>query len=75
MKIGDDEISKEFREKFDRNLTEFQSIVTKTLESYSGSPKQYADKMQQSFNEVDYFTLADAMILHVEMKDAAISQV
>lgn len=73
--MGDDEISKEFRDRFDRNLTEFQSIVTKTLESYSRSPKHYTVKMQQSFNEVDYFTLADAMILHVEMKDAAISQV
>jgi len=73
-KMGDDEISKKFRDDLHQNFKEFQLKITQTLELLSQQSKEYNDKMQESLNRAEYFGLGGLMRLHQKTRNETISQ-
>lgn len=73
--MGDAVISNSFREKLSQNLSSFESSLLKALETLNHRQNQFANLMQNSLDQVDYFQSDDFANLHRRVKNEAMSQV
>lgn len=73
--MGADEISYRFRAKLEKDLNNLQSIVSQTADYYNQCLNQYGQKVQESLNQIEYFSTGDFLHLHQNAKNAAISEV
>lgn len=75
LKMGDDEIAKNGREKLDQRLNKLQTEIIQALDFFHHSAKFYQDEMQTSLNEVEYFNPEEFLRAHIEIRNKAILQV
>lgn len=73
--MGDDDISKEARDKLTKNMDTLHSALTKTFEIYDDCQNHYRNSMQMSLDRVEFYQQGDFIILHQNTKNEAISQV
>lgn len=73
--MGDEAISNGFRAKLEQDLNEYQSLMSITLEAYHLCVQHYADKMQASLNEIEFYSPLEFTKLHQNMKSRAFLQV
>ncbi|XP_031639340.1 atlastin-like [Contarinia nasturtii] len=73
-KMGDDEISRDRREKLKSDLNALKDSLAKTLESYTRALQSYSDSMHGSLNGVQYFSHGDYVGVHQNKKNAAVNQ-
>lgn len=74
--MGDEEISKSFRENLVQYLEGFRSALTKSLEFYTESTNEYKSTMQNQLSQKDsYFELGELMSIHQNAKQTVITQV
>lgn len=75
-KMGDDDISRDFRQKLDRDVENFHFALNSTLNFYNESLNLYSDSMQKSLDEHEtFFKSTQLMELNEETKKIAVSQV
>lgn len=74
QKMGDD-IPMNSREELEQDLNDFQLSMSQTLDSFNQWANYYGNKMQESLNDVEYFSLGDLAILHHTIKSEAVSEV
>lgn len=74
-KLGDEDISKSFREKLTQNLENFHSGLSKTLDRFNERQNHYINSMQSSLDQVEYLRQDDFMKHHQRVKNEALSQV
>lgn len=73
--MDDDEVSKGSREKLERNLSDFQRLLSVALDSYIHCTQNYSESMLKSLNENEYFSQGDFMTLHRNSKNEIIREV
>lgn len=74
--MGDDDISKRFREHLNRNSDNLRLSINKTYYFYDKFVNLYKKSMGKSLSEVEaYFKLAKIIEIHTQTKYSTISQV
>lgn len=74
--MGDDDISRDFRQKLDRDIENFHFALNSTLNFYNESLNLYSDSMQESLDEHEtFFQSTQLMEIHQKTMKNSISQV
>lgn len=74
--MGDEDISKRFRENLEHDLQEFHTLLLKLAELYKECRNQYSSSMHESLNQVESYSNENELIkLHQEKKKSAIDKV
>ncbi|XP_031636890.1 atlastin-like [Contarinia nasturtii] len=73
-KMGDDDISRDLRERLKNGLNTLKDTLAKTLESYTHALQSYSDTMHRSLGEVQYYSHGDFIGVHQKAKNAAVNQ-
>lgn len=75
-KMGDDEISKSARDKFEQDLKDLQAALIKVSEAYDKSLNSYTSSMKGALNAKDsFFDQSELMKLHSDTKAELLKQV
>lgn len=73
--MGDDEICNGAYEKLIQNIDNFHLALARTLEQYNDCQSNYRNSMQDSLDQIEYFSEGDFIKLHHNTKNREISQV